>query len=87
MLSRIQFLIMALIVVSTMVGYLVILQTMLNSNLPLRWPLFFWFFGSVAAYAVMHYSYLLVCRIGKKRHATLNNETNEMYASLRDFFH
>ena len=87
MLTRIQFLIMALIVITTAASYIIILQALLNTNIPLRWPLFFWFFGAVAAYAVMHYSHKLVCSIGKKRHATLNKETNEIYASLRDFFH
>jgi len=87
MLTRIQFLIMALIVVTTSAAYIVILQALLSANIPLRWTVFFWLFGSVAAYAVMHYGYKYVRLIGRKRHATLNNNTNEIYASLRDFFH
>jgi len=87
MLTRIQFLIMALIVVTTSAAYIVILQALLTANIPLRYPVFFWLFGSVAAYAVMHFGYLFVCKIGKKRHATLNKQTNEIYASLRNFFH
>lgn len=77
---------MALIVATTMAGYVVILQVLLDANIPLRWPVFFWIWGGVAAYAIMHYGYKLVCNIGKKRHATLNKNTNELYNELKNFF-
>jgi hypothetical protein len=77
---------MALIVVATMAGYVVILQLLLDANIPLRWPVFFWLFGTVAAYAIMHYGYKLVCNIGKKRHATLNKSTNDICSQLKNFF-
>jgi hypothetical protein len=63
---------MALIVVATSACYILILQALLVADIPLRWTVFFWIFGGVAAYAVMHFGYLLVRNIGKKRHATLN---------------
>jgi len=87
MITRIQFLIMALISVATIAGYFAILDALINSDIPFRFTAFFWIFGGVAAYAVMHYAYILVLNIGKKRHATLNRQTNEIYASLRDLFH
>lgn len=86
MLTRIQFLIMALIVVATSAAYIVILQALLNANIPLRWPVFFWIFGGVAAFAIMRYGFKLVCNIGKKRHATLNKKTNDLYSELKNFF-
>jgi len=87
MLTRIQFLIMFLISVSTIASYFAILDALINSDTPLRFTAFFWIFGGVAAYAVIYYAYILVRNIGKNRHATLNKNTNEIYASLRDFFH
>jgi len=82
MLTRIQFLIMSLIVTAPSAAYIVILQLLLDANIPLRWSVFFWFFGGLAVFAILHFGYLLVRKIGKKRHATLNKDTNETYQSL-----
>lgn len=87
MLTRIQLLILFLIIAATSAAYIVILQALLNANIPLRWPVFFWFFGGVVALAIMHFGYNFVLKIGKKRHAKLNKQTNDIYASLRNFFH
>ena len=86
MLTRIQFLIMFLIITATSVSYFVILQLLLDANIPLRWPVFFWIFGGVAAFAIVNLGYFLVKKIGKKRHATLNKNTNELYNELKNFF-
>lgn len=85
--NRIKIFIMSIIILTTMVSYFFILKLVLDYSDGLEWPFFFWFFGGVAAYAILHYSYKLVMNIGKKRHATLNKNTIEIYASLRDFFH
>jgi len=69
--NRNQILIMALIFVSTIAVYFVTLKLILDSGAQLRWAAFHWFFGAVAAYGVMQYSYSMVRNIGKKRHATL----------------
>jgi hypothetical protein len=86
MLTRIQFLIMALISVATIACYFAILDALINSDIPLRFTAFFWIFGGVTAYAIMHYGYKLVILIGKKRHATLNKSTNDLYNELKNFF-
>jgi len=86
MLTRIQFLIMSLISVATIASYFAILDALINSAVSLRFTAFFWIFGGVAAYAVMHYGYKLVLKIGKKRHATLNKSTNDLYNDLKNFF-
>jgi hypothetical protein len=77
---------MFLIITATSVAYFVILQLLLDANIPLRWPVFFWIFGAVAAFAIVNFGYLLVKKIGKKRHATLNKSTNDLYSELKNFF-
>jgi hypothetical protein len=63
---------MGLIIATTCVTYLLALNAFCSSGIPLRWLVFFWFFGACLVSAAVIGAYDFTQTPKKKRHATIN---------------
>jgi uncharacterized membrane protein YbhN (UPF0104 family) len=59
----------------------------LIDNEAMRWAVFFWIFGGAFVGAVFCFIYHCLRSLNKKRHATLNEKTNNIYNDLKNFFY
>ena len=82
-----QLLILLLVFVASISAWGILLKMCIDSSLELKWSVFFWFFGACLVSAAVIGAFEFTQKMSKKRHATLNKNTDEMYTSLRDFFH